>query len=291
MRLADLEAENRKTLHAAKDGKASVSRPMDFPFHGYYEADIFECPPFLMYTNNDCPRALNILFGRSFEPTSMRIWCRLARTASGILDIGASVGVYSLAAAALRRDIAIHAFEPNPHAYTRLRMHKLLNKFDHIQEHTFAVGDRNEYVNFSWAIKAFVQISSGGGVNNNKKEQPGWESVVVPMRALDGTGLAGQVGDRGLIKIDVEGGEPATFRGMTEILARKPDIILETFSADACAVINPMIRALGYSVYQIIENEKHVTANPELLPCSTQGENFNQFLTTRSVGEVAALLA
>src|SRR5687767_9879995 len=121
MTLEDLEAINRATLAALRANPGKVD-PQKHPYYGYYTADIFECPPFVMFTSNDCPRAWNILYERTFEPQSMKLWCRLAREATGILDIGAHVGVYSLAAAALRKDIDVHAFEPNPYAFARLRL-------------------------------------------------------------------------------------------------------------------------------------------------------------------------
>jgi FkbM family methyltransferase len=220
----------------------------------------------------------------------MKLWCRLARSATGILDIGANVGVYSLAAASLRKDIAVHAFEPNPHAYTRLRMHKLLNHYHNIAEHTFAVGDRNEYVNFSWTIKPFPQISSGGKVSSNPGK--GLESVIVPMRMLDGTGIAKTLGAKPLIKIDVEGGEAGTFRGMREVLALRPDIIVETFLQESCDTINPMISELGYNVFLILEAEGKVQQLPSLTPCKISGNvNYNQLVTTRSATEIATVLA
>lgn len=286
MRLTELESQNAKTLAAIKDGQAQRARAMEFPFHGYYEADIFECPPFLMYTNNDCPRAWDILFHRNFEQMSMRIWCRLARFATAILDIGAHVGVYSLAASTLRNDIPIHSFEPNPYAFARLRMHKLLNNFHQIREHAFAVGDHNKRVKFRWRTKASAQIPSGGGVHVVGPIEAGWQHITVSMQTLDATGLAQLLDDKSLIKIDVEGAEALAFLGMTEALARKPNIILETFSEVSCNVINPMIRSLGYSVYLIDETKLRVIPRPQLLPCAPSGENFNQLLTTMSEAEV-----
>src|SRR4051812_10904245 len=111
-----IETINRSTLQrlAANPGSKQGE------YYGYVTVDIFDCPPFLMFTNNDCPRCDDILFHRRFEPASMKIWCALARTATAIIDVGAQVGVYTMAAAALRSDIPVHAFEPNPYAFTRL---------------------------------------------------------------------------------------------------------------------------------------------------------------------------
>jgi len=257
----------------------------EFPFYGFYEVNLFEAPPFVMFTANDCPRAANILYEKEFEPGSMQIWCRLAKTASGILDIGAHVGVYSLSAASIRKDVKIHAFEPNPHAYTRLRMHIQINEFRNIVEHWFAVGKEDGIAPFSWVRKPNQQISSGGGLGRGA----GREEIIVPMHKLDGSQIAPTIGDRALVKIDVEGGEVAAIQGMSEVLARKPDILLETFSAGACDIINPIISALGYKVYKVLEKERKVVRQDKLYACTAASGNFNQFLTVRPEDHVAVL--
>jgi FkbM family methyltransferase len=290
MNVSDLEAANKATVASLRERPGvqhgnSTARP----FFGYYDVDLFECPPFVMFTGNDCPRADDILYHRSFEPFSMKLWCRLARTATGILDIGAHVGVYSLAAATLRPDLQIHAFEPNPHAYSRLRMHKIVNRLENIVEHWFAVGNANQYVEFSWYKKATLRISSGGGVG--AREGKNVEKIVVPMQRLDGSGLAATLGTRPLVKIDVEGGEVGTVSGMSEVLALKPDIILETFHKGSCDAINPLLKPLGYRVYHVREREGRLDVRSELEPCDPKAHDFNQFLTVRPEDEIAALLA
>ncbi len=250
MHLKDIEARNAEALELIRqnpDGVDIEGYP-EVGFFGYYEVDIFECPTFLMFTNNDCPRGWDIMFLRKFEPQSMKVWCRLARTATGILDIGAHVGVYSLAAAALRHDIKIHAFEPNPYAFSRLRMHKTINAFDQIIEHRVAVAEQDGISRFIWAKKSTSQISSGGSLTNRSGNR-GLEEIVVQTAKLDDKGLAQTLGDKPLLKIDVEGAEAVTFHGITEIIALKPDIILETFSQRSCDIINEMLMPVGYNFF------------------------------------------
>jgi FkbM family methyltransferase len=286
-RLTEIAESTARTLELLRSGALKQPSADLHPIYGYYEADIFDCPPFVMFTNNDCPRAREILYFRSFEPTSMKIWCRLARTATGVLDIGANVGVYALAAAALRNDVKIFAFEPNPHAYTRLRINKEINRFDNIFEHAAAAGDKNAHVHFAWFKKRIPQIASGGGVARGEPETH--EQTVVRMTELDGTGLADLIGPRGLVKVDVEGGEMATFNGMKEIIARKPDIFLETFDRKACDVINGLLIPLGYRTF--IVREKAGTLEPRDALTARDPKidvDFNQYLTTRPA-EVADL--
>jgi FkbM family methyltransferase len=286
MQLKDIEALNAAALKATRERPGNVEMA-DYPFYGYYEVDLFESPPFLMFTNNDCPRAENIFYLRHFEPHSMKLWCRLARTATGIVDIGAHVGVYSLAAAALRPDLQIHAFEPNPHAYGRLRVHKMINGFTNIVEHTVAAGDTDGFVQFAWVRKPTLAISSGGSVTQAAGDF--LEKIVVPMQILDNTKLASELGNRPLVKIDVEGGEIATINGMKKIIALKPDMILETFNQQACDTINAILLPMGYSVYHVLESAGRIERRERLTPCEIASKNFNHLLSMRSSEEVALL--
>lgn len=285
MNLAEIEAINERTMKAVRAGTADVARPDLFPFYGFYQADIFDCPAFMMFTANDCPRALEIMYARKFEMGSMKLWCRLARSATGILDIGSHVGVYALTAAALRNDIGIHAFEPNPQAYARLSLHKALNGFGNIVAHPVAVGAQDAVGNFGWMEKDIPQISSGGRLNGKGRQIP------VQVAKLDGSGLAAVLGERPLIKIDVEGGEMETFEGMKETLALKPDIILETFFPGACLYLNKRLLPMGYKVYLIRESTGSVEPRERLEARDPKGSDFNQFLSLKTADELAAIMA
>jgi FkbM family methyltransferase len=291
MRLKDIEARNAEALNMIQNNPEGFDYAdnSQIAYFGYYEVDMFECPTFLMFTNNDCPRGWDIMFSRHFEPQSMKLWCRMARAATGIIDIGAHVGVYSLAAAALRDDVKIHSFEPNPYAFSRLRMHKTINSFSNINEYAFAISDEIGTTYLSWAKKPTLQISSGGSINARPASDE-VERALIQTTILNGSGLAATLGEHPLMKIDVEGAESKTFGGITEILALKPDIILETFSRRSCDAINEIVEPLGYSVYQIFEKEGSVELLDRLRPCKIdENGNFNQLLTTRPPPEIANL--
>lgn len=274
-RLAGLAAANRDTLDGIRAGTAAWPGQ---PYYGYYLVDIFDCPPFAMFTNNDCPRAINILYGRRFEPGSMALWCRYARTATSILDIGAHVGVYALAAASLRRDIKIHAFEPNPFASARLRLHKEFNGFENIVEGRMGLAHKNTVTAFFWGTEKRL-IPSGASLS--KRSGGTQEQAYVQLSTLDSLDI-GPVGDRCLMKIDVEGAEALVFTGMTGHLAARPDIILETFSQEKCDAINDLVLPLGYKVYLIREDTGALEPQDRLMARTIESGDFNQFLTTRT---------
>ena len=290
MNIARIEAINAATLEALQRNPGKVDYWTN-PYFGYYVVDIFECPSFVMFTNHDCMRAKDILYHRYFEPGSMKLWCRLAKLATGIIDIGAQVGVYSLAAAALRADIPIYAFEPHPFAFARLRVHIQVNQFGSIVEDHSAIAHQEGHTQFSWLKKPGQPISSGGHLGAPTQNQDAYEQTIVTLTPLDKTLAATNIGPQGLIKIDVEGAEGLVFRGMPKALARRPDIILESFDSKNCDAINAMTRPLGYRAYHIREKAKELVPQDGLIPQNTKGEDFNQFLTVRPHEEVAALMA
>ena len=277
-RLANLAETNRKTLDAIRAGTAEWPRDA---FYGFFQVDIFDCPPFTMFTANDCPRAFNIIYQGQFEPASMALWCRYAREASAILDIGAHVGVYALAAAALRRDIKIHAFEPNPFASARLRLNKEFNGFDNIVERRMGLAHKTTMGTISW-VREKRFIPSGATIAKHLREDDAFEEAYVQLATLDSLDI-GDIGGRCLIKMDAEGAESFIFTGMRQRLEARPDIILEVFSPDSCDEINATILPLGYKVYLIHEDTGVLEPQDKLIPRTRAGVDFNQFLTTRDI--------
>jgi FkbM family methyltransferase len=290
MKMSELKAviaagQQRMALH-----NAGAAPPLlNLKHYGFFELGMFECPPFLMFSSNDVPVLQHVLDHGTFEPFSMAMWCRLAASATGIVDIGANVGIYSLAAAKLRPDLCIHAFEPNPYAFARLRVHKHLNNLPNLIEHPVGVNNKTTTTQLTWVVKPHGNISSGAGIG--RPEITDMEMALVRVEALDGSGLASTLGPRPLVKIDVEGAEVVVLAGMKEILTLGPDIIIETFHEDACAAINDALFRQGYAVYQILEKERRLVQKPKLTPANPESgtHDFNQLLTKRPAAEIQAL--
>jgi FkbM family methyltransferase len=257
------------------------------PYYGYLTVDMFDCPAFVMFTNNDSPTVSYIIDQGTFEPCSMALWCALAREASGIVDIGANVGIYSLCAAALRPEVKIHAFEPNPYAFARLRMHKHVNECSNLVEHTIGLADKDAAFKLTWVAKPRGNISSGAALDELPAHVPS-ETAVMTVTTLDRTGIAPTLGTRPIVKIDVEGAEARVLRGASDLLALRPDMIIECLHEDKCDEINQIVLPLGYSVYGIYEDERLLRPRERLLPL--EGKiNLNQFLTVRTPDEMRAL--
>jgi len=242
-----------------------------------------------MFSANDCSVSERILTTGTFEPMSMKIWCRFARKASGIFDIGAHVGTYSLAAAKIRPDLQIQAFEPNPYAYARLRLHKTINGLWNIAENRLALSDATAITRLSWYRKDWLPISSGGTILDMRGSNE-HDSVLAEMVRLDELPASKTIGDRGLIKIDVESAEMTVLRGAPGVIQNKPDILIECFSSFRAAEITKMLLPLGYRFYAVMEKEQRIADTDELKKADQKGENFNQFVSVRAKSEIDKIL-
>ena len=84
-------------------------------FEGPFDVAVDQLGSFRM--NHYGERGQNELFWRglsSYEPTSIRLWRRLAARASVIVDAGANMGLYSLVAGAVNPSATILAFDRCP---------------------------------------------------------------------------------------------------------------------------------------------------------------------------------
>jgi FkbM family methyltransferase len=278
MKSRDIEIRNAETLAilAKQDGSSGE-------FYGYVNIDFLPCEPFVMFNGNDCSVASRVLAKGNFEPTSLRLWCQLAAAATGIVDIGAYTGIYALAAAAIRRDLTILAFEPNPFSLARLRMNVTVNKLWNVQEYYSGIADTDGLATLNWVRKRSRSLSSNAtfasmaGLSADRIE-----SAVVQVRTLNDPQLCNALGSRPLLKVDVEGAEASTFKGLTAVLERKPDIIVETFNEAACETINGLVAGYGYRTYLINETDGGLEPRDRLRPCDPKSESMNQLLTTRT---------
>jgi FkbM family methyltransferase len=276
MRVRDIEAANASALAARREGRD------EGVFRGFVDIEIPGIPPFVMFTNGDCSVAGLVMNDGGYEPTSLALWCALARGATGIIDIGAYTGIYALAAASVRPDLTVHAFEPNPFSLARLRLNRQANELWNIEERNWAIGDRHGQITLNWFRKKERTLSSTATVvpppdiYRNHCEQ-----AIVELHPIDQADL---IGPRGLVKIDVEGAEVAVMAGLSSVLALKPDILIECFNPKACAVINAQIAPLGYSVFLIEESSGVLVPRPAMEPRDPKGSGMNQLLTAHPEG-------
>lgn len=220
-----------------------------------------------------------------YEPLTTGLAEHLAGSAGLFVDAGANIGFYSLRMAAAHPNLDIVAFEPHPRLHELLSANVQANGFSHITPERIALSDREGTLPF-YINQSDMSSSLERGFDDN-------HAGVLNVRAssLDAyLGRRGAVPDRFLMKVDVEGHEPAFFEGAEETLKRyRPDIIAEAAVPYPEKTVELLDRC-GYRFRRITDYG--------LLACSAPAPYLrdslvflNCLLTTRPESELAPLSA
>jgi FkbM family methyltransferase len=145
----------------------------------------------------------------SFEyPIGLALTLGLLPPGSTVVDVGAHVGTFALAAAA--RGCRVLAIEASPANVALLRASVALNGFRDLEIVAAAVGDRTGVADFLEAGPyGFVVPVGGRG-----------PTVEVPVTTVDAILDVQGLHRVDAVKLDVEGSEPAAVRGMSRLLTR-----------------------------------------------------------------------
>ena len=186
----------------------------------------------------------------SFESTQIEGLTSYLKTKgrSGVmLDIGANIGVYSVAFAPFFQKI--YSFEANPVTFKLFDANLHLSAIDNVQPLNIALSNQ--------AGSGTIYVPKNGNL--------GWASmvvghhpaavdeVVIQKDTLDGVlaKLDVQPSQVRLIKMDVEGHELSVLEGARETLSRhKPDILCEVLTSEAGAPVLSFLKEIGYSRFR-----------------------------------------
>jgi FkbM family methyltransferase len=188
-----------------------------------------------------------------FDRHALDILRRHARPGGIVFDVGAHLGYFTMTFARwVGPGGAVHAFEPDPRLFPRLRRHIEMNRLawvaanecgilDHIVDaHDFALPDQ-----LGWSSV----IPGAWGATN---------AVSVRMTTIDEYVAQHRIDPRDicLIKLDVEGAEPDALRGATATLRETAAAVLvEHIPARATALgrdsdeVPALLRAEGFTSY------------------------------------------
>jgi FkbM family methyltransferase len=175
----------------------------------------------------------------------VRRWLRPGMRA---VDVGASYGLYTLAAArAVGPSGRVWAYEPTPQTADHLARTLELNGCGQVQLLRTALSDHAGTVAFS--VHA---LSEQNAVADTAGAPAG--AIVVPAATLDGEASAQRWQSIDFVKLDVEGHEVAAVRGGAAFFARESPLVMlevklqETFALEPLA----LLAELGYAFYRLL---------------------------------------
>lgn len=176
---------------------------------------------YLLDTTNLIDRSMIFRFGwegEKFEQFSEFVSSRFTSNIM-FLDVGSHWGLYAIRMAQVCGVTDIHAFEPDRRNLNQLFANLFLNDLeDRIQVHPVAVTDHAGEISF------LQSTSQNRGVSRIAGEEDTGQIRKVPCDRLDQ--LVTPRGRQVAIKIDVEGGEIGTIRGMTDLLSNNQVIAM-----------------------------------------------------------------
>ena len=211
-----------------------------------------------------------IAYGVSDE-SELRLVRRVLGPGDTVLDVGANVGLYTLAMAdAVGREGRVHAFEPNPSTLTRLKRNLALNGCDNVVVHAVAVGDRDAVV----ALRSADPTESGLATVVGD----GTELARVPQVTLDDAAADHGFSSVALLKLDVEGAESSVLRGAADLIARGslPRVLFEAL--DGSTTTQALLHDAGYRLEVVLPPGP----GPLTRPCAVDEQfSYANILATR----------
>jgi FkbM family methyltransferase len=174
-----------------------------------------------------------------FRDPSLDAALALCTRGMTVLDVGAHVGIFTLAFARMvGPEGEVHAVEPDATNYRKLLRHLELNPdITWVTVHHTAVSDR----------RRILQLETPNP--HNRTPRVAAEGVTVQAIPLDDLGI-----EPNLIKMDIEGHEPYALAGARRTLARRPLLFLEVgdkplaYAGSSTEQILEQLRRYGYRV-------------------------------------------
>jgi FkbM family methyltransferase len=200
----------------------------------------------------------NLLFRGDYEPHLTRLWNRLATKSGVAIDVGANIGAHTLTLAqCVGAGGRVLAFEPNPIVRNVLEKNLALNGISHVQVFDCALGSQRGSLPLRVPKQDSEEFSNLGLASLVALETP-HDLVNVDIRTLDEVLKSEQVKRVDVIKVDVQGYELETMKGMRDCLATyRPALVFE-YDAWAWGQANvrpadafDLLEATGYQLFRL----------------------------------------
>lgn len=222
--------------------------------------------PRLRLESNGRDLIASALFWRGlagYEPETFAALWRVAADVAVLFDVGASTGVFALAAALEDRARRVFAFEPGPGMSAALERNIALNGLTNVTPVAAAVCDHDGTVD--------LFIPPGGslafGASTLASFRPGGVRRSVRAVRLDTFVRQEGIERVDLLKLDAEGAEPAILAGARALLERdEPWIICEVLHGLTEAGLHAELDRLGYRYFAItprgVEPRSRIVGDP-----------------------------
>ncbi len=164
------------------------------------------------------------IYGEHFEPYTVEIFKRFCEEDSQIIDIGANIGLTTIALSDICSRGKIAAIEPIPITFEYLKENIKNSRLNNITLHNFGLGNKEETV----LMQGCNNFLAGAFVANRYQADKKHFTVTVPLHTLDNYFNSLSLNRVDFIKLDIEGYELFALEGAYQTLKKyKPIVYLE----------------------------------------------------------------
>ena len=194
--------------------------------------------------------------GRFYELATQLFVKEFVRSGDSFIDVGGNIGMITLLAArCVGTGGRVHAFEPNPVAFGRLKAVMLHNAIDHVTAHGVALGDEPGELVLN-VLLGHTGMGTLGKVDAADTDKISDRYTVKVVRGDDV--LPPDLSAPAMIKLDVEGYECHALRGLRATIERlKPAVVAEALpdnlrrAGSNLGELFRLMRAHGYEAYDL----------------------------------------
>lgn len=185
----------------------------------------------------------------SFEPSTQPVFEKLITIVTTFLDVGANIGYYSIKGKIFNPDLDVYSFEILDFNASILNKNIELNKLN-ISVQPVAVSNTNNTIKINVAPEDTVDV--GYSVTDSKNLE-GYNTISKKSITLDRFAEIKNIEhEEILIKMDIEGHEPAALEGAKNLLKNnQPYLIIEIVRKSTVKKINEIFKNLDYNYYWI----------------------------------------
>lgn len=156
------------------------------------------------------------------------------------LDVGANSGFYSFLFANRFENLKVKAFEPNFDAFNKFKKTLNKNSFQNIEVFNFGLSDQEKKVKmYSLITHGYIHSNSTISKNPNDPDIKNYNIFEVPLKL--GDNQINFFNKKLLIKIDVEGHEINTLKGLINNLSNNKCLILIEISNKKLSEVNEFL--------------------------------------------------
>ena len=203
---------------------------------------------FLMFSADDDVIARRYLWHGpdAYERPIVTDWVQWVSNAAVVYDIGAYTGLMSVLAAVCNPTARVEAFEPLERTVERAHINMVANSVsDRVSLHAAAASDTNGSAEINLRRGAAF-LGTGGSLYDKSRDYP--TITVTETKTIRTVRLDDYLPDGrpDVVKIDVEGHELATLRGMAASIARaRPVMVVEVWPHTSAEVLD-LLRNWSY---------------------------------------------